>query len=92
MIRAKLVEVLNQIDSIAQNIEFLGGAINALKEEGGKAKLIVKTKTGSYDYTVELNEKLAEKCLKAMVEDYNERLSALPKEVESYISEQRMEV
>lgn len=86
MTKAKIIEALNEADALAEKIQFLKEAMDVLREEGGKAKLIIKSKSGRYDYTAELNEKLGEECLQVMVKDFNERLSALSKEVESYIS------
>lgn len=86
MDKSKIMQALSEADELAESIKTLKDAFDALREEGGKVKLIVRTKSGRCDCTTELSEKTSEKCLTILVASYNERLATLSKDVESYIS------
>lgn len=74
-------DMLYKAEEYRNGAAILADALDALREEGGKVKLCVYTKSGHEDCTSELTEKSSEECLKILIKEYNDQIRAIQKEV-----------
>lgn len=68
---------LRRAEEYLRGAHILADALDALREEGGKVKLCVYTKSGHKDCVTELTEKSSEECLKIIIKEYNDQIKSI---------------
>lgn len=79
--RYHIQNALSKAEEFQDGVNTLVNALNVLREEGGKVKLSVYTKSGHGDCTSELTEKSADECLKVLIREYNDLIIGIKKEI-----------
>lgn len=73
--------LIYQAEEYMRSNSTLVEALDVLKKEGGKVRLVVYNKSGHIDCTVELTEKSTDECLKILIREYNECIKNIKEEV-----------
>lgn len=81
----EIKELLYKAEEYQAGVIILTNALYELREEGGKVKFCIYTKSGRNNCTLDLSEKNANECLKVFIDGYNEQIRTIKKEINTML-------